>query len=110
MLSPRRGALSPERGGAEPPEMGGAESAPRRAAVPGARRGAVPVRGGCRACRSRGAVQTGFDPGPEAPGARDRQPRGRGGARGTEPRCPEGASGLATPRLVLRARRVAFSF
>lgn len=108
MLSPRRGALSPE-----PPETGGAEPAPRRAAVPGAGRGAVPVQGGCRACRSRGAVQRCFDPGPEAPGTRDRQPRGRGGGgggRGTEPRCPEGASGLATPQLVPRARRVSFNF
>lgn len=82
MLSPRRGALSPE-----PPETGGAEPAPRRAAVPGAGRGAVPVQGGCRACRSRGAVQRCFDPGPEAPGTRDRQPRGRGGG-GPRHRAP----------------------
>lgn len=83
MLSPRRGALSPES-----PETGGAEPAPRRAAVPGAGRGAVPVQGGCRACRSRGAVQRCFDPGPEAPGTRDRQPRGRGGAGGAAAPSP----------------------
>lgn len=35
---------------------------------------------------------------------------GAGGGRGTEPRCPEGASGLATPQLVPRARRVSFNF